>query len=243
MFLGYAAVCYIMLGLNILILPRLFKNIFDETRWTVLHQIVWEIWNVFTIGAGVYFFTHHIVDDLSALDFGANSFLWFQKITLSIGIIPIILSTLWIQIYLLKKNLKAAEEINAQIHATLKENPVEPEHKQTLVLRSDNKRETLEVEAENILFIESVGNYVEVTSKKGEIESALLRSSLKRIEVQLKDFPFLFKCHRGYIVNIKRIQRASGNAQGYKLYFEGVDEEIPVARSYSKKFKEYMRQY
>jgi len=31
-FLGYAAVCYILLGLNILILPRLFKSVFDETR-------------------------------------------------------------------------------------------------------------------------------------------------------------------------------------------------------------------
>jgi DNA-binding LytR/AlgR family response regulator len=119
---------------------------------------------------------------------------------------------------------------------------MEPALKQELVLKSDNMRETFEIDPEDILFVESVGNYVEITYLKGgaQAETALLRSSLKRIERQLKDFPFLFKCHRGYIVNIKRIQKTNGNAQGYKLYFEGVDKEIPVARSYLKKFKENM---
>lgn len=246
-FLGYAAVCYIMLGLNILILPRLLKNVFDETTWTVLHQIVWELWLVFTIGAGNYFFTHRIVDYLSDLDFGSASFFWFQKITLAVAVTPIVVLTLWAQIYLLKKNLKAAEEINARIKAASKDAAKEflkqPVKTQTLVLRSDIGQETLEVDPENILLIESVGNYVEVTFQKEEetVEKALLRSSLKRIERQLKGFPFLFKCHRGFVANINRIQRADGNAQGYKLYFEGIDKEIPVARSYSKKFKEYMK--
>jgi DNA-binding LytR/AlgR family response regulator len=274
-FLGYAAVCYIMLGLNILILPRLFKNVFEEAQWTVLHQILWEIWTVFTIGAGNYFFTHRIVDYLSDLDYSSASFLWFQKITLAIAVIPIVVLTLWAQIYLLKKNLKAAEEINAKIQTTSRaaeettayieetaktareiktqseaagkdtpsEPPLKPAHKHKLVLRSDSERETLEVDPEDILYIESVGNYVEIAfrMREGNIESTLLRSSLKRIERQLKDFPFLFKCHRGFIVNIGRIQRANGNAQGYKLSFEGTDKEIPVARSYLKKFREYMR--
>jgi DNA-binding LytR/AlgR family response regulator len=44
-------------------------------------------------------------------------------------------------------------------------------------------------------------------------------------------------------VNIKRIQKTNGNAQGYKLYLEGIDKDIPVARSYLKKFKEHMRQH
>lgn len=275
-FLGYATVCYVMLGLNILILPWLFKNVFDEARWTVLDQILWEIWMVFTIGAGNYFFTHRIVDYLSELDYATMSFLWFQKITLAIAIIPIIVLTLLTQIYLLKKNLNAAEEINAQIRATargdeeinrqmeapsktseeidaqsdramkeaVKEPAEELAQKKKIVLKSANERETLEVDPENILLIESVGNYVEITHmKEGEkVETTLLRSTLRRIEKQLKGFPFLFKCHRGFIVNINRIQRANGNAQGYKLRFEGVDKEIPVSRGYLKKFRENIRQ-
>ena len=275
-FLGYAAVCYIMLGLNILIIPRLLKKLFDEARWTVSNQIVWEIWTVFTIGAGNYFFTHRIVDYLSDLDFGTMSFLWFQKITLAIAIIPIIVLTLLTQIYLLKKNLKAAEEINAHIRATarddeeinrqmeapskaseeidtqidramkeaVKEPAEELARKKKIVLKSANERETLEVDPDDILLIESVGNYVEVIYQKDndKTETTLLRSTLRRIEKQLKGFPFLFKCHRGFIVNVNRIQRANGNAQGYKLYLEGVDKEIPVARSYLKKFRENIRQ-
>lgn len=261
-FLGYAVVCYLMLGLNILILPSVFKNFFDEAKWTVLHQIVWEGWLVFTIGAGNYFFTHRIVDYLSDLDYGTMSFFWFQKITLAIAITPIIVLTMLTQIYLLRKNLKAAQEINSRIRSTskaaieideqmkatpmdvAKESVGEPALKQKIVLKSDNMRETLEVDPENIVIIESVGNYVEITYKKeaDKAERTLLRSSLRRIERQLKEFPFLFKCHRGFIVNLNKIQRANGNAQGYKLYFEGVDKEIPVARSYLKKFRENMRQ-
>ena len=275
-FLGYAAVCYLMLGLNILILPWLFKIVFDEAKWTVSHQILWEIWTVFTIGAGNYFFTHRIVDYLSEFDYGSASFIWFQKITFAIAIIPIIVLTLLTEIYLLKKNLKAAQEINSQIRATAKgiqeigaeiasaskesgeidtqtdavvkgttkKSPAETVLKKTIVLRSANERETLEVVSEDILLIESVGNYVEIShqEEKDKIETRLLRSSLRRIERQLKPFPFLFKCHRGFIVNIKKIQKANGNAQGYKLYIGGIDKEIPVARSYLKKFREYMRQ-
>jgi DNA-binding LytR/AlgR family response regulator len=251
-----------MLGLNILVLPWLFKNFFDEAKWTVFNQILWEILTVFTIGAGNYFFTHRIVDYLSDLDYGTMSFLWFQKITLAIAIIPIIVLTLLTQIYLLKKNLKAAEEINAQIRATSqdaemidlqveadsrdvpKEAVAEPAHKQKFVLKSDNLRETLEVDPDDLLLIESVGNYVEVTylKEKEKVETTLLRSTLRRIERQLKEYPFLFKCHRGFIVNINRIKRANGNAQGYELHLEGVDKEIPVSRSYLKKFRENIRQ-
>jgi DNA-binding LytR/AlgR family response regulator len=250
-FLGYAAVCYLMLGLNILILPYVFKKYFDEAGWTVFKQIVHEVLMVFTIGAGNYFFTHRIVDYLSDLDYGTMSFFWFQKITLAVAIIPIIVLTLWAQIYLLRKNLKAAEEINAQIKSTSKdllidvstERLTEPTQEKKLILKSDNTSETFEVDPEDILLIESVGNYVEITfqKEKEKTEIALLRSSLKHIERQLKKFPFLFKCHRGFIVNLNKIQRANGNAQGYKLYFEGVDKEIPVARSYLKKFRENMR--
>ena len=274
-FLGYATVCYVMLGLNVLILPGLFKNVFDEARWTVLDQILWEIWTVFTIGAGNYFFTHRIVDYLSDLDYGTMSFLWFQKITLAIAIIPIIVLTLLTQIYLLKKNLNAAEEINAQIRATargdekidkrmeasskasdeidalidramkeaVKEPAEELARKKKIVLKSANARETLEVDPVEILLIESVGNYIEITylREKDKAETTLLRSTLRRIERPLKPFPFLFKCHRGFVVNINRIERANGNAQGYKLYLEGVAKEIPVARSYLKKFRENMR--
>jgi DNA-binding LytR/AlgR family response regulator len=44
-------------------------------------------------------------------------------------------------------------------------------------------------------------------------------------------------------VNVKRIKRTNGNAQGYKLHLEGADKEIPVSRSYLKKFKEFMRRH
>ena len=51
------------------------------------------------------------------------------------------------------------------------------------------------------------------------------------MEKQLSDLPQFFRCHRTYLVNLDRVGHVSGNAQGYKLHLEGIDNLVPVSRS------------
>jgi DNA-binding LytR/AlgR family response regulator len=48
----------------------------------------------------------------------------------------------------------------------------------------------------------------------------------------------MFKCHRGFIINLAFVEKVNGNSQGYRLLIKYLDTEIPVARNYSKSFRE-----
>lgn len=49
--------------------------------------------------------------------------------------------------------------------------------------------------------------------------------------------PFIIRCHRAFLVNIRMVVKVDGNSQGYKLNLEGCEEEVPVSRAYAKEVK------
>ena len=56
-------------------------------------------------------------------------------------------------------------------------------------------------------------------------------------EQQLKEFNSIIRCHRSHMINASKINKASGNLQGYQLQFLNFPDTIPVSRSYTKKIK------
>jgi len=66
----------------------------------------------------------------------------------------------------------------------------------------------------------------------------LKRMTLKEFEEQFKFFyPYVFKVHRSYLVNLQTIESISGNAQGYVLRLKNFSEAtIPVSRSKIQEF-------
>ena len=106
---------------------------------------------------------------------------------------------------------------------------------ETLVLIAENEKDRLELKSEELLYIESADNYSTIVfTKNNKITIHLLRGSLKRIESQIT-FPFILRCHRSYIVNLKQINHIKGNAQGYRIEFKAeLRDTIPVSRNYSK---------
>jgi DNA-binding LytR/AlgR family response regulator len=112
---------------------------------------------------------------------------------------------------------------------------------QIICLTSENEKDKIEFELSNFLYIESTGNYIQVYYLKDEkLKNTLLRSSLKRTEIQLADYDFIMKCHRAFLININKIIQVKGNSQGLKLIIKSVESEIPVSRNFSKSLKERM---
>jgi DNA-binding LytR/AlgR family response regulator len=70
------------------------------------------------------------------------------------------------------------------------------------------------------------------------IRNQMVRCSLINAEDVVKDFKFIFKCHRSYLVNINYIDRFEGNSQGYRLFFDAINFPIPVSRNSATKLKE-----
>jgi DNA-binding LytR/AlgR family response regulator len=54
----------------------------------------------------------------------------------------------------------------------------------------------------------------------------------------LKEYKFIMRCHRSYLVNVNHIDRVEGNSQGYRIYFETIDFAVPVSKNYVNKLRE-----
>lgn len=228
--LGYGGVTFIVLILNSFLFQFLFRKSFLSNRWTVLMQILSLCWIIFSIGLGNFIYTSVFFSiwSLKALFF-------FQFFTLAIGIIPIVIITSWNYNRLLARHLKEAMELNT----SLKPAGFQQREAPVVSLLSENEKESLSVSMASLLYIESSGNYIEVvTFSDGEIRKAVLRSTLKRVEIQLDKSPMVVKCHRAFLINTEKIKHIKGNSQGLKIVLENSDVEIPVSRNFSKMLKD-----
>ncbi len=226
---GYGFITFIMLVLNLIFLPLIFPNVFNEDSWTIKKEIVWLLWIVITISVGNYLYS--IIFSIF-LWIGLKGFFLFIVFTLLIAVIPIAGITFITQNVFLKRNLSASRDINSLIG-------------QKEVNRRNNNEffsttsgsQNFSVKIEDLIFIESEGNYVNIWYlKDAKVKSILIRNTLKNIELQIEN-SVLFKCHRAFIINPSFVEKVKGNSQGYNIVIKNTDKELPVARSYTKTFK------
>ncbi|MBN2008726.1 LytTR family transcriptional regulator [candidate division KSB1 bacterium] len=216
------------------ILKRLIKQHDDEREYKLRDQIFYILWVIVTIGLGNMSYTYW----LGYTSLAVSTIIRFQLYTLLIGIFPATLFVIIDYNLMLRQHLATATKLNSKLgHET--ELAIGDLSGDIVVLTSDNDKEKVELKVTNIFFIKSEGNYVEVYVRKGDtVKTILLRSTLTRVEEIVHDFSHLFRCHRAYIVNSKKVRHVSGNSQGYRLQLVDTNHEIPVSRNYSKKLKE-----
>ncbi|MFT6065911.1 MAG: hypothetical protein ACJAQX_001787 [Polaribacter sp.] len=119
--------------------------------------------------------------------------------------------------------------------SSLKKFPMNPtkEFNGTFVsIKTSIPNEDFKLHIKEFLFAKVESNYIEVfTSSSQGIDKTLIRMTLKELEDQLHAFPYIFKTHRSYLVNLHAITATSGNAQGYQLTLKKNSDTIPVSRS------------
>ena len=165
---------------------------------------------------------------------GMKGFIIFQAFTLLIGVFPVVAVTLISYNIKLAHNLKTADEVNDLLIAK----PTKIEIKDAVVLIADNGKDKLEVELSNLIYIESVGNYIQPFYWQDiKIASMLLRGTIKRMESETAQYSSLVKCHRAFIVNMDHVESVKGNSQELKLVLKNTATEIPVSRNHAQKIK------
>ena len=113
------------------------------------------------------------------------------------------------------------------------------ETEELIEIRSQTGNNDIVFRPDEVLFLKSEGNYVEFYLNQGEkIERIVRRNTLGFIQEQVVDYSEFFRSHRQYIVNTSKIIEVKGNAQGYKLRLDGVEELIPVSRKKVGDFKQ-----
>jgi len=104
---------------------------------------------------------------------------------------------------------------------------------------SETNTDNLSLMVAEVALIKSADNYVEIVYKDGDkLKKRLMRSTLKNIELQLKQYSSFIRCHRICIVNIHYIEKLDRNFNKHWLTIKQYHEQIPVSRQYLIKLKE-----
>ena len=92
----------------------------------------------------------------------------------------------------------------------------------------------------DLLYLESTDNYVYIFYMlNGEIKKDILRNSLKRLDIELKDYPII-RCHRSYMVNTNNINLVKKSGRKMTVRLSNIEEVIPVSKTYHNNLKEFI---
>jgi hypothetical protein len=225
-------------GLTAFLMIYLMKKagFFSNTEeWNFIKELLSVFIVVFAMGTTIYFMAFLIEQpaDRWNLETLAGSFIG----TYLIAGIPLYLFT--------------AININQLFQTKLTHSPNDREPaaengvgEEFICIDSPLKNEEMSFYPSEFLYAESDGNYVNFyLHREGELIKEVIRCSISSVEDQLSDFPFLMRTHRAFIVNLKKVEEANGNALGFRLNIPKISKEIPVSRRHTGTFRNLFKQY
>lgn len=234
--LGFGFITFGITAFMFIVWPRVFPRQFSDERWTVGREIALVTANILLIAIANRLYLEWLVQ----ADGYTNRVSWMGMIliTFLVGLFPTTGAVLLNYVQQLKKYTQSAAQFPAQpssvqtaVSADEPSLPTSPDSLLTLI--ADNGKDTLTLPTANLLYIESSDNYCTVVyEKNNQLAKPLLRSSLSRLVEQI-DQSSIVRCHRSFVVNLDRVVRVTGNAQGYKLHLAGSDLAVPVSRQYN----------
>jgi LytTr DNA-binding domain len=250
--LVYGAVTAVCLLLLTVISPLVFSKIFNEEKWVVGKEVIFILVTIVLIAA----FNLLVYQFLENLAITFTGFLKFLVATFFIGLLPISFSVLVKQKLLLDKYKEISDNINDQLVENKKEIPTENwqtelitdtkpgpvEAQKLILLKGEGLEEKLELPEQDLWVLATADNYIQVTYRAtGAIKTTLFRSTLTNMEQQLTGFDDIVRCHRGYIINISKVEKTVATAQGLKLKLEQQEELIPVSKTYLDKVRALLK--
>ena len=108
-----------------------------------------------------------------------------------------------------------------------------------VILHTDNTAPDFSIIPSSIIYVESVGNYSNVYYIDNEqISSRTLRSTIKQLKEELRDYSFIVQCHRAFLVNIMYVESLEGTNNRFFINLFSFDKKIPLSRSNRTAIKE-----
>lgn len=127
-------------------------------------------------------------------------------------------------------------------------NPLPDQTKNMIPFHDEKGILRLSVKKENLLYLESSDNYVNIYYlNKEKISKFLLRNTMKKME-ELFQNAEIIRCHRSYMVNFEKVKIIRKDKDGLQLELDLQSAiDIPVSRSYFEKvmntFSKYSSNY
>ena len=110
------------------------------------------------------------------------------------------------------------------------------------VTLSGEGKNTLDIIPDQVVFIKSDDNYVEIvqTSETGGTTTTVFRARLKSVARQLQSHSQFIRVHRSYLVNLQFLEMGS-RKDSVKLSFGTWSKEIPVSKKYQQEVLDLIR--
>jgi len=220
------------------LVPKILPRVYDEEQWTIGRHLLHTLFVLLCISLANQSILYLIGE-------GRPSFWVMYAYVTLVGFFPITLGVLIMERRRLKRYLEHARTANEridQLHQPAAD-LTEAEMPAVIDLVASSGKERLSLLPNQLLYLESTANYVEIHYLNFMFpQQTTLRSTLKEMETALAEHPQVFRCHRAFIVNLKAVQQVEGNARGYQLTMSGSERQIPVSRSYLEAFDRRMRQ-
>lgn len=225
---GFGAVTIVFGWIFEIVTRFVLKIQTDGPRWTLGKWIIMSIILIVWIALGNFL----MVNFLSG--WRATGYFHFVRMigyTSLVGIFPVVLSGIIIQLRATRKNEESANELSSHLHTR-------EEQTSSITLEAENGH-GLELNVADVRYVEAMQNYVTIWFlHQGVLTKEILRSTIGSIEEQFSTTDVV-RCHRSFLVNVDSIVNVSGNAQGLRLQLADVVEpEVPVSRSFISKIKE-----
>lgn len=226
----FASVTFTVVLLVFYFFPKFFLSERIKENWTIFNEIVLIFFlHIFIAVFNILIISLFLVKDSYLLTF--QTIFYSVLIAFVFGFFPTLFIH-WIDYTIqLKYALKKVLDYNNKLENKM--NQVIPVyHDSVLRLPSNKNNDAIVFDVNDLLFVKSEGNYIEVyTEENGKIVKSLYRYSLQLIEEKLNRYQFVLRVHRSFIVNVYKVNKASGNARNYQLFFKGIEESIPVSRN------------
>lgn len=217
---GYFGLVTVFISLLFNAVCLQLPGIFDEEKWNIWKEILYNLGFIGCIGMGNLLLAHLLWN----VPLNGRAFWIWQGLTFGVGIFPTFFGAFLTQMKLSKKYGAEA----AKLHLPA----VHPSLSSPVTLVGENQNEVLSLNADQIAYLAAQDNYVQVYYFENQVlRSRMLRSTLRKMEDALAAWPQFFRCHRTYLVNFDTIEKVSGNAQGYRLHLRDLEETIPVSRN------------
>jgi hypothetical protein len=203
-------------------------------EWTFIKELLSDLFILLMIGITTYFLGFLV--ETTGPRWNMATFINSITIGGLLSVIPLIFCTGMNYRYLF-----SSEDLQNEP----KENSMKVDPPETLIeITSQLIKEELSFYPSEFIYAESDGNYVDFYLIKDKlVRREVIRNSINNIEQQLSGIPYLFRTHRAFIVNLKKVKSKQGNSLGYLIKFDETENRIPVSRQNTHTFNQLLIRY
>lgn len=219
---------YVLLGIVVISISQfVLRPLFGFKTFKYYSLILWGLFEMLLMASALHFV---YAVPLDALSDSIYDYLDTIKIVCLVAIVPYGIVITYLAI---KEKFSSFKK--------LEQNSLSPSESgnELLTITGENNKVILAINYNQLLYVKSSGNYLDVYYLKGEEASKeLVRVSLKELEAKITDSSIV-RIHRSYMVNKHKISSFKKTRKGYKLIVQHAPEEIlPVSIGYKDKFEE-----